>query len=117
VSVLIVNSDDPTATSSLYGWLTRYPELGTYGTVAASVGPDEAMGAIDIIDVVLTHVTGVGALLLALVSWRRTRAAEPTIKLKVNRTEIIIKSDSPQVLEATRLAVQAALFEDPADAP
>jgi hypothetical protein len=76
-------------TAALYGWLRRDPNLTRHADVAGGRPADPTiMAALEVIDVVLTHATGIATLALSVLAWRqsRPRPAPVTITRPDGRT-------------------------------
>ena len=66
--------------ASLYGWLCADRDLARSGRVTGTPSSDPTvMGALEVIDVVLTHVTGLASLAIAASAWARTRRSTVTV--------------------------------------
>ncbi|MFG3708343.1 hypothetical protein ACGF7U_26905 [Micromonospora sp. NPDC047670] len=59
---------------TLYVWLRSDLELARGAEVCAVATDPTRMGALEVIDVVLTQATSLSALALAVVSWRQSRS-------------------------------------------
>ena len=76
VRLTVTAADDAAA---LYEWLRTDPGLARRAEVTA--GPPEPghLGALEIIDVVLTQATAVASLALAVAGWRRSRSGRTSV--------------------------------------
>jgi hypothetical protein len=66
------------------------------------------MGALDVIDVALTHAFAVAQLLLAYASWRHTRRDPPPLTIMAHGVAVIVHDASPDTV-----ARVAALLQGP----
>jgi hypothetical protein len=79
---VLIDADGGDRTVALLGWLRRDPGVTRHATVTGRASADPtAMSALDVIDVVLTHTTGLGTLALALLAWRHSRPSPGPITL------------------------------------
>jgi hypothetical protein len=86
---------------SLFRWLSRDPDARRY--VPVSLTGDEAddtMGAADIISAVLTQVTSIGTLAVAIASWRDARAQAAPVKIAAGDRSVIITTQSAEEMQA-----------------
>lgn len=61
--------------NSLYAWLSE----AEVGEVTAPPPPPGQMGAFDVVDVLLTHATGLSGLAVAVATWIGTRRTPPAV--------------------------------------
>jgi hypothetical protein len=107
---ITIDGDDTTATASLFDWLRRDQALTRYGRVNVSTrDAGGAMGALEVVDVTLTHATGIATLWLAFSAWRHSRRSAPHARFEVGGVEILAKDDAPETLAALERAVHATL--------
>jgi hypothetical protein len=66
-------ADDPVELNALFGWLRADPALAREAGVRSAPPGAGSMGALDVVDVVLTHVTAVSSLAVSVLTWRRSR--------------------------------------------
>jgi hypothetical protein len=55
------------------------------------------MGLLDVVDVVLTHVTGLSALALALTAWRRSRSRPAPITITRPDGQVLTIGGEPEI--------------------
>jgi hypothetical protein len=106
---------DAHAVQTLHGWLVRSPDLDADITQTSSTTGH--MGALDVIDLVLTHAVAVGGLVLAYASWRRARPDAPPIAFTVEGITVTAADASPETLDRIRATLLAALPPAPSPVP
>jgi hypothetical protein len=107
---IIIDGDEATATASLFAWLRRDQALTQHARVTHSTRDRAgAMGALEVIDVTLTHATGIATLWLAFSAWRHSRRSAPHARFEVGGVEILAKDDAPETLAALERAVHSTL--------
>jgi hypothetical protein len=88
-----VGEGDESAALDLYRWLRRDRDIRRHADLSlGSARPgDGAMGAADLIDLVLGH--GIAALNLALsyAAWRATRSAAPSVTFTVDGRSVTVQ--------------------------
>jgi len=91
------------ALSSLYRWLREDVAVRNEAKVefAADAGPEQ-MGAADVLTAVLTQLTAIGSLAVAVATWRDSRAAAPLMRIRFGSATI-------EVTDATDDQLAAAL--------
>jgi hypothetical protein len=112
LSVTTPSVSDAHAVQALHGWLLRSPDVDADITQASSA-PGH-MGALDVINVVLTHAVAVANLVIAYTAWRRTRPEAPPIVFTVNGITVTAADASPETVERIRATLLAALPAAPA---
>jgi hypothetical protein len=69
-----IASQQPDEFASLYVWLRSDRDLARRARVAVEASQDPAaMGALEVMDVVLTHIAGLTTLAIAVTAWRQSR--------------------------------------------
>ncbi|MEV4518223.1 hypothetical protein AB0K00_55875 [Dactylosporangium sp. NPDC049525] len=106
---------DAHAVQGLHGWLVRSADLDADITQASSATGH--MGALDVIDVVLTHAVAAANLVIAYTAWRRARPDAPPITFTVNGVTVTAADASPETVERIRATLLAALPRPPAPSP
>ncbi|MFB7214679.1 hypothetical protein [Streptomyces sp. NPDC056255] len=100
VFIEAAEQDDGGATSDLCTWLRQDSDVRQYASInlTPSAGHPGAMGAVEIINLVVGQ--GLTALNLALsyASWRMTRPTAPPITFTVGDTSITVSDGSEQSL-------------------
>ncbi len=91
-------TDDMTL-HQLYRWLSNDSELAYEGTVEgrAPSGTGQ-MGALEVIDVTLTHVTSLGSLVMAYASWRAARRDSSSVTFERDGVSVTVQDASPQTI-------------------
>jgi Effector Associated Constant Component 1 len=80
---------------SLFRWLSRDPDARRYVPVSLEDdGAGGTMGAADVISAVLTQVTSIGTLAVAIASWRDSRAQPAPVKIAAGDRSVIITTQS-----------------------
>ncbi|MER7586350.1 hypothetical protein ABTW72_02250 [Micromonospora sp. NPDC127501] len=72
-------TDGPGELNALYGWLRADAALARTADVRAAPPPPGGMGTLDVVDVVLTHVTAMSSLAVTVLAWRQSRPRPPSI--------------------------------------
>ncbi|MGI5454509.1 effector-associated constant component EACC1 [Streptomyces sp. CA-249302] len=97
---VVVGDDEPLR--DLFRWLREDLDVANYAavTLAPSVPADGAMGAVEIINLVVGQ--GFTALNLALsyASWRAARPDAPTVVIRVGDASLAVADDSAETLRA-----------------
>ncbi len=65
--------------NALYSWLRGDPVLARDTDVSAPFPPAGSMGALDVVDVVLTHAIALGSLAVSVATWLGARAEPATV--------------------------------------
>jgi hypothetical protein len=69
-----IGTEVPAESAALYGWLRRDRVLARNADVVARAPADPTtMASLALIDVALTHATGIATLALSVLAWRRSR--------------------------------------------
>lgn len=80
MQVLIASA--PGEIDALYEWLRSDGDIVKSASVKARESSDSAsMGALEVVDVALTHVTGIGSLALALAAFWQSRSRPESIRI------------------------------------
>ncbi|GAA1500014.1 hypothetical protein GCM10009827_004540 [Dactylosporangium maewongense] len=117
LSLTTPSVSDAHAVQTLHGWLLRDPGLAADADISQRSSAGGHMGALDVIDLVLTHAVAVGGLVLAFASWRRARPDAPPIVFTVEGISVTASDSSPETLERIRATLLAALPPAPSPAP
>jgi hypothetical protein len=98
----------------LYRWMSEDPDV-VPATDIALVGEDSpgALGALEVIDAIVSDVTALGTLLMTIATWRDARARDAVTRIERNGVSLRIESTDPQ--EIQRLMEQLAQAVEPAD--
>lgn len=72
---------DGVAGNALYSWLRGDPTLPNDTDVSMPSPRADSMGALDVLDVVLTHATALGSLAVSVATWLGTRAEPPMVTI------------------------------------
>ena len=115
LSVTTPSVSDAAAVQALHGWLLRSPDLDADITQDSSVTGH--MGALDVINVALTHAVAAANLVIAYTAWRRARPDAPPIVFTVDGITVTAADASPETLERIRATLLAALPPSPAPSP
>jgi hypothetical protein len=108
-------STAPAEIDSLYEWLLADRELAGVATISPVVSPDPStMSALEVIDVVLTHVEAAISLLLAFATWRQTRPVpEPVVVTRGDGATLTISSESEAAADVITAFVTAGQASTP----
>lgn len=86
---------------SLFRWLSRDPDARRYAPVSLEDdGSGDTMGAADVISAVLTQVTSIGTLAVAIASWRDARAQAVSVRIAAGDRSVIITTQSAEEVQA-----------------
>jgi len=81
--VQIVITSPPGEIDALYSWLRADRDVALTAEISAGISSDStSMNALEVINVVLTHVAATANLALAFDAWRRTRAHPKPVTIK-----------------------------------
>jgi hypothetical protein len=80
---------------SLYNWLRSDPDVRPVRVGLDSGRPHGSMGALDVINVTLDHITAISAVLIAFASWRQSRPRPPDVTIRINGTTVQVPRDMP----------------------
>jgi hypothetical protein len=99
-----IRAEDAGENAALYGWLRRDRDLARSAEVTGRGLPDsQTLSALDLIDVTLTHLTGLTSLALAVVAWRQSRPRPAVITVtRPGGQTLTIDGDSPATAELIR---------------
>ena len=108
IDVRIAGSD-PEESAALYHWLRADAGLAEHARIRAGRPAEGHLGAIEIIDLVLTHATAGASLALAVAGWRQSRAKPgPTTVTRADGKGLTV-SGPPEVVAET---IERFLTED-----
>jgi hypothetical protein len=108
VSIELHDQDRSHDLVSMHHWLSRNADLVRHARVrlrSADSGPH--MGAMDVIDVVLSNTLAAASLLVAYRAWRESRTDPPTVEFEINGIRIVVTDATPETLEALTEAMRA----------
>jgi hypothetical protein len=114
VRIQVEADDDRPGVFDLHRWLSEDPDVVT-ATEIALVGEDSpgALGALEVINAIVSDVTALGTLLTAVATWRDARARDAVTRIERNGVSLRIESTDPQ--EIQRLLRQLEQAAAPAD--
>ncbi|MER6206584.1 effector-associated constant component EACC1 [Streptomyces sp. NPDC001642] len=106
-----VAQDDRGTISDLYRWLGQDPEVRRYVTATLDSRPESptAMGAVEVINLVLGQGFTALNLALAYASWRNARPAAPPITITVGIESITVQDASEETVRCLAEALQSAI--------
>jgi len=95
MTITVSAAGDEIALSDFYQWLCEDLEI----VRTAELRPRAAkrtghMGALELVDVVLSNATALGSLALAYVSWRRARPEAPPLTFARNQVSVVVVDGS-----------------------
>ncbi|MET7401199.1 hypothetical protein ABZS66_47745 [Dactylosporangium sp. NPDC005572] len=94
-------TSDPSELAALHSWLRSDRDLLRTADVTASAGQGGTMNAVEVINLVLTHVAAGANFALAFEAWRRTRRRpQPLTLTRPDGTKLTVDPDSPAAKEA-----------------
>ncbi|HEY0640253.1 MAG TPA: hypothetical protein VGD67_21700 [Pseudonocardiaceae bacterium] len=95
MNVTITVTGDGQSLDQLYGWLRKDTDVARSGKLSArSTGTSGEMGALDVIDVVLSNTTGIAALAVGYATWRRSSSGRPRTTFTSGRTSVTVEGGS-----------------------
>lgn len=109
IRITLAGADDGAA---LYAWLRADAALARQARVTAGLPGPDRLGALEIIDVVLTQATATASLALAVAGWRRSRPGRTSTTItRPDGTSMTVEGPPEQ----TALAVERFLAGDGSD--
>ncbi|WP_162906993.1 effector-associated constant component EACC1 [Allorhizocola rhizosphaerae] len=98
---IAVSCPDELALQDLYRWLRADADVMRAGDVTARARhTGGTMGALEVVDIVLTHAIALSSVLVAYASWRTARPKAPTITFKNDKGITVTATDaSPETIE------------------
>jgi hypothetical protein len=106
-----LGSDEASAKelTSFYRWLREDAAAHDEVKVEIQANPaPDAMGAADVLCMVLTQLTGIGGLALAYASWRGTRRTAPSVRIRLGEATIDVTDATAEQLAAALHALAEA---------
>ncbi|MFG3318488.1 hypothetical protein ACGF3J_10590 [Streptomyces sp. NPDC048171] len=110
---LLIHTDEDTGREPLLRWLTRDSVARDIRFAPAPAAAD-SMGAGEIVQALVTDVTSLGSLVVAIAAWRDShvsRAETPTVTIERNGTPIVVSGADPEEIDRV---VDALLADDSA---
>ncbi|MFI1728836.1 hypothetical protein ACH40E_06260 [Streptomyces acidicola] len=100
VQVRVAAADGGETLTDLYHWFRENRDLRRDAEVRIRTPRQTGghMGAVEIIDLVLGHGTGVGALALAYATWRRTRPTGPEVTFTRDGVSVTARNADTETL-------------------
>ncbi|MET8281748.1 hypothetical protein [Micromonospora sp. NPDC005174] len=90
-------ADGPAELNALYGWLRIDPALARKADVRSAPPPAGSMGALDVVDVVLTHATAVSSLAVSVLAWWQSRPRSSSVTIVRSDGHRLTVDDASQV--------------------
>ncbi|WP_280446590.1 effector-associated constant component EACC1 [Nocardia brasiliensis] len=111
-------STDPGVTFDLYQWLRDDPGVRAHAEVglARRPGADTAMGALDVISLVLSQGIAGANLAIAYAAWRSARPTAPPLTVEVDGRQIIVRGGSEADIAELMRSLTAANEDDSTEA-
>jgi hypothetical protein len=94
----------------LYRWLIDDPDVRRDATVSLAGGQRENMGALDVINVVLSNTIAFSGLVVAIASWRGVRRDPPQVQIERDGVRVTVNDASAETL---RRVIEAFSSERP----
>ncbi|XTZ15280.1 effector-associated constant component EACC1 [Micromonospora echinospora] len=114
---LWVSGDGAEETRTLYNWLRADQGLTRHAEIRAGGSDPTRMGALDVIDIVLSQVTGLSALALAVASWRQSRSRPQPVTITRPDGETLVFHEpqqvDPEIIKAFLAADRSGRDENP----
>jgi ABC-type uncharacterized transport system YnjBCD permease subunit len=107
IAVTVPDADDAEPVQSFYGWITDDAELSI--DVERSSSSPGYMGALDIINVTLTHLVAISNLAMVYAAWRRSRPEVPAVVFQVGAITVTASDASPETLDRLCETLRSAL--------
>jgi membrane-associated two-gene conflict system component 1 (EACC1) len=100
VEVVVAVDDGGVGVRSLYRWLVRDPDVRRSVPVSLEPGSGEGfMGALEVIGAVLSQATAIGTLVVAIASWRDSRAEPARVTITVGEGSVTIGGETAEQAE------------------
>ncbi|MFI5915987.1 hypothetical protein [Dactylosporangium sp. NPDC051541] len=109
VDITTADADAADELNSLFGWLQRDEELTATAEVSRSSQETGYLGALDVINVVLTQGVAIANFIMVYRNWRDSRQKPPALVFKIGGVTITADDDSPEHLAIVRAALERAL--------
>lgn len=108
--VQIAAADDDAVVADLYRWLREDPEVRQHSTIELVPWqvPAGAMGAAEVINMVLSQGFTALNLALAYASWRTARPAAPPITINLSSGSITVQDASEETVQRIVQALESA---------
>jgi hypothetical protein len=110
IDVSIPDAADAEPVQSLYGVLEADSDLA--GTATRTSSAPGHMGALDIINVTLTHLVAISNLAMVYAAWRRSRPEVPAVVFQVGEVTVTAHDASPETLDRLCDTLRDALRPD-----
>ena len=109
VDIQVLTESGEPALNSLFRWLSRDADVRRNVSVSLSTaGAEGAMGTADVINVILTEATNIASLVVAIASWRDSRAEPPPVQLTIGDNSVVIINNSiDEITDKLRLLSDA----------
>ncbi|MBB5874447.1 hypothetical protein F4553_007881 [Allocatelliglobosispora scoriae] len=100
VLIKVQTHDDFAGLMDLYRWLRDDQEVAASAKVLRnSHTPPGHMGAVETIDLVITHVTAIASLLISYASWLKSRSRPPQCTFSIGGLDVTPRDASPATTE------------------
>jgi len=90
---------DAEPVQSFYGWIQDDPDLSDLVDAGRSSSKPGYMGALDVINMSLTHLVAISNLAMVYAAWRRSRPEVPAVVFTVGEVTITAHDASPETLD------------------
>ncbi|UQU62042.1 hypothetical protein COUCH_23705 [Couchioplanes caeruleus] len=75
--------------NSLMGWLRRDGQVARSAEIIAVPAANGSMGALEVIDVVVSNATGIAGLLVAYRAWRQAKRQTAPVTIVINNVSVV----------------------------
>lgn len=97
-TVRVVVGED--AVLPLYQWLAADPDVQHNTTLSFGNPQQGDMGALDVINVVLSNTIAFSGLVVAIASWRDSRRGAPGVEIEKDGVRVSVADGSPETIRA-----------------
>ncbi|MFF8945845.1 hypothetical protein ACF1A5_26895 [Streptomyces sp. NPDC014864] len=96
-----VVSDGLSDVHDLYRWLSEDPDVRNEAEVelAEAEAFPEALGALELINVVISNATALGSLLVSISTWRSARGREAEVRVERNGVRVSVEGADPEAIQ------------------
>lgn len=115
---VVEEKDDDSTVASLYRWLAQDEELGRsvrFSRVGAAGRLGEMSSGLELINVIVSNAIALSSLIVALASWRESRATPSIISIQRNGVTIAIDDSSPECVQRAIAELSAIMSDSEGD--
>ncbi|MET7932405.1 hypothetical protein [Streptomyces sp. NPDC005322] len=100
LSVRVTAAEGCPGVHDLYRWLTEDPDVAGAAEVALVDEDDgaEALGSLEVVSIVVSNLTAIGNLMLAVATWRDARARGAETRVERDGVSLRVESTDPETI-------------------